>query len=303
MLKNDRQAAVSAAGKQAAAADTKHYIKSPLNYIGGKFKLLPQIMPCFPGEIETFVDLFSGGANVAVNVKADQCICCDINSKIIEMFQTFQIIPIDEIIQKIERRIEEFSLSKTNEAGFLSFREWYNKTKDPIDLYTLTCYSFNYQFRFNNQHQYNNPFGRSRSRFSENMRSNLIRFVSRLKEDSIQFKVCEFEQFQLEGLGPRDLIYCDPPYLITTGSYNDGNRGFKNWREEEERSLYRFLDRANDKRIRFALSNVISHKGKTNEILLEWSRNYKVIDLSFHYSNSSYNTKRGESREVLIVNY
>jgi site-specific DNA-adenine methylase len=37
------------------------YIKSPLNYVGGKFKLLPEIIPLFPTSINTFVDLFGGG--------------------------------------------------------------------------------------------------------------------------------------------------------------------------------------------------------------------------------------------------
>ena len=34
------------------------YIKSPLNYTGGKFKLLSQIVPLLPQNINTFVDLF-----------------------------------------------------------------------------------------------------------------------------------------------------------------------------------------------------------------------------------------------------
>ena len=47
------------------------YIKSPLNYTGGKYKLLPQIMSSFPSEgCNTFVDLFTGGLNVGVNVNA-----------------------------------------------------------------------------------------------------------------------------------------------------------------------------------------------------------------------------------------
>ena len=33
-------------------------IQSPLNYTGGKFKLLPQILPLFPKNIDIFVDLF-----------------------------------------------------------------------------------------------------------------------------------------------------------------------------------------------------------------------------------------------------
>lgn len=37
-------------------------IKSPLNYVGGKYKLLPQILPLFPDRIRTFYDVFGGGA-------------------------------------------------------------------------------------------------------------------------------------------------------------------------------------------------------------------------------------------------
>lgn len=36
-------------------------VKSPLNYVGGKFKLLPQILPYFPNDIDTFYDVFAGG--------------------------------------------------------------------------------------------------------------------------------------------------------------------------------------------------------------------------------------------------
>ena len=53
-------------------------IKSPLNYTGGKFKLLPQILPLLPDDIGTFVDLFCGGGNVGVNIRAEKIICNDI---------------------------------------------------------------------------------------------------------------------------------------------------------------------------------------------------------------------------------
>ena len=47
-------------------------IKSPLNYIGGKTKILDQIIPLFPSKINNFVDLFAGGCNVGINVNADK---------------------------------------------------------------------------------------------------------------------------------------------------------------------------------------------------------------------------------------
>lgn len=283
--------------------DTKKYIKSPMNYIGGKYKLLPQILPHFPKYIGTFVDLFAGGGNVAINIKANKIIWNDINTKIIELFKAFKDIDLSSILNQIEERISEYKLSKENEEGFKRFRDFYNITKNPIDLYTLTCYSFNYQFRFNNALEYNNPFGRNRSQFSDNMKYNLVAFVSKLKQINVEFLNEDFTLIPLDNLTSEDFIYCDPPYFITTGTYNDGNRGFKDWKEEQEYELYRYLDNANEKGIKFALSNVIEHKGNVNKILSEWAKKYKIIDLNYNYSNSSYNTKKGVSREVLIINY
>lgn len=281
----------------------KKYIKSPLNYVGGKYKLLPQLMKYFPTNINTFVDLFSGGFNVGINVKSNRTICNDINDFIIDLYKELYKDSVEDVLAKINANIKEYGLSKENEGAYKKFRIHYNETKDPIDLYTLTCYSFNYQFRFNNNREYNNPFGRNRSQFSENMKNNLILFSNRLKKMNIEFSSKEFDKVSIDDLGQNDFIYCDPPYLITTGSYNDGNRGFKDWKENEELKLYEFLDKANKKNIKFALSNVIEHKGKENVLLKDWSKKYKVIYLDNDYSNSSYNTKKGKSKEVLIINY
>ena len=212
----------------------RKYLKSPLNYIGGKYKLLPQILPLLPNNISTFVDLFAGGCNVGINVVADKVICNDINSKIIEMYKIFQETDVQKILSQIEQNIERFGLSKHNEQGFIQFRDYYNQTKNPIDLYTLSCYSFNYQFRFNNNLEYNNPFGRNRSHFSDTMKYNLIMFIEHIKKQNIVFTNYDFTELKLDKLTYEDMVYCDPPYLITTGSYNDGNRGFKDWKEKQE---------------------------------------------------------------------
>lgn len=281
----------------------KKFLKSPLNYIGGKYKLLPQLNEYFPKNINTFVDLFSGGFNVGINVESNKTICNDMNTFIIDLYKELYSKSIDDTLSKVIGRINEYGLSKENEEAFKKFRDYYNKTKYPIDLYTLSCYSFNYQFRFNNNKEYNNPFGRNRSHFSENMKSNLILFTEKLKSMNIEFSSEQFDKLDLSQLNSNDFVYCDPPYLITTGSYNDGNRGFKDWKEEEELKLYKLLDELNSRNIKFALSNVIEHKGKENKLLKEWSKKYKIIYLTSDYSNASYNTKRDKSIEVLIVNY
>jgi len=224
------------------------------------------------------------------------------NTKIIDMYNAFQNTNTEDILQKIDTRMREYSLSKTNEQGFLDFRKFYNKTHDPIDLYILSCFSFNYQFRFNNHLEYNNPFGRNRSHFSIQMKNNLLAFLNKIKNTPIQFTASDFADFDFTKLGNGDTVFCDPPYLITTGSYNDGNRGFKDWKTEQEIALYALLDKLHEQNVKFALTNVTSHKGKYNEILLDWCKKYTVTTINSSYSNSSHNTKREGSSEVCVTN-
>jgi hypothetical protein len=65
------------------------------------------------------------------------------------------------------------------------------------------------------------------------------------------------------------------------------------------------LDALNERHIRFALSNVLTSKGKTNTIVTKWSDKYRVIHLTHSYGNSNYHTKdkSDSADEVLIVNY
>ena len=283
----------------------KKYIKSPLNYIGGKYKLLDQILPLFPKDINTFVDIFSGGANVGINVAAKKHIFNDMNYRINEMFRYFQSQNPFDLVKRIENRISEFNLSKTNEQAFLNFRKQYNEKPNPLDLYILSAYSYNYQFRFNNSMEFNNPFGRNRSYFSENMKNNLLNFVVKLQNIDAIFKDGLFTDFNIDNLTRNDFVYLDPPYLITTGSYNDGKRGFTNWGEEQELEMYNLMKKLNKKNIKFALSNVLFHKGKYHPLLKEFAdkENLYITKLDFNYKNSSYNTKKENSIEVLITNY
>ena len=281
------------------------FIKSPLNYIGGKYRLLNQIIALFPDDINVFLDLFSGGANVGINAKAQKYIFNDMNTRVNEMFKYFATQNTEELIEVIKSRIREYSLSKTNEKGFLQLRKDYNSNPNPLDLYTLVSYSYNYQLRFNNSMEFNNPFGRNRSSFSVNMENNLRKFNNKLKSINFEFTDYFFEKMDLSFLKPNDFVYMDPPYLITTGNYNDGNRGFQNWGEEQEKKLFEVMNRLTRKGVRFALSNVLEHKGKENTLLKDYIEREKVMvhRVNSSYRNSSYNTKNKGSKEVLITNY
>lgn len=281
------------------------HIKSPMNYIGGKYKILEHIIPSFPSTMGNFVDLFAGGLNVGINVQADTIYANDQITYLIELYKFFQDTPTDVLLRQIKDRIAAFGLSQTNTEGYNALRSEYNKSKSLLDLFVLTCYSFNHQIRFNSKHEFNTPFGKDRSSFNDSIERNLILFCNALHEKNIVFSTGDFREFDFSRLTKGAVVYCDPPYLITTGSYNDGKRGFKDWTDAEDSDLLSLLDKLNDKGILFALSNVFAHKGQTNDALIEWSKKYNVLYIDKTYSNCSYHFKdRGaKTVEVLIKNY
>ena len=281
------------------------YIKSPMNYTGGKYKLLGHILPSFPAEVSRFVDLFAGGLNVGVNVQADVIYAYDQITYLMELYRLFQRTELETLLKEIQERIGRFSLSQTNEEGYLALRETYNQHRDLLDLLVLSFYSFNHQIRFNSHHEFNMPFGRNRSSYNPSIQRNLIRFCEALQQKDIRLSAGDFRSFDFSVLTPGDLVYCDPPYLITTGAYNDGKRGFQDWTAEEDAALLALLDQLHAKGIRFALSNVFAHKGQTNDALIKWAEQYHVTYLDQTYSNCSYHLKdrKAKTVEVLITNY
>ena len=91
--------------------------------------------------------------------------------------------------------------------------------------------------------------------------------------------------------------------MITCATYNEG----EGWTEQDEYDLLYFIKKLDEKNIKFALSNVIEAKGKTNIILKKWidENKFNIIDLDYTYSNSNYHKKQREyvTKEILVTNY
>jgi DNA adenine methylase Dam len=192
-------------------------------------------------------------------------------------------------------------VAKINKEGYLKLRGEYNKGNNtPLMFYTMLVFAFNNQIRFNDKGEFNMPV--NKRDFNDKMRSNLEQFVNRIHHLNIKFTNKNFQELKIDKLESDDFVYCDPPYLITLAAYNE--RG--GWNEDKEKLLLHKLDEIHNKGIKFALSNVLEHKGKTNEILTNWSKKYTTHDLTKSYKNSNYQTNKRdekESREVLITNH
>ena len=162
----------------------KNYISSPLNYIGGKARILDQMLPFMPTNIDIFVDLFCGGCNVGMNVPAGHTIYNDTSKPLISLIKALKRMKNETIIKRINELIDEFEFSRTrdhnfkyyggdankgvsayNREKFLLLRERFNTypKKDNqyyILLYTLILFGFNNQLRFNDNGEFNLPVGK-----------------------------------------------------------------------------------------------------------------------------------------------
>lgn len=305
-------------------------IQSPLNYTGGKYKLLPQILPLFPKKIDVFVDLFCGGCNVGLNVESRYVIYNDLNKDLLYLYHTFKNLGKEPVLEWIYEIISKYDLSLVSKYGysyyncnsnkglgdynkdkFLKLRADFNKKCITgnfdyyyyIMLYVLIVYAFNNQIRFNSNGEFNLPVGKRD--FNKKMEQKLIRFIDRIQSQNCTFTCCDFRKFEISTLTSQDFVYADPPYLITCATYNEQG----GWNETAEKDLLAFLDELQKRSIKFALSNVLRSKGKENKILIDWllknAGKYTAVPLHYSYANSNYQTKDKTSipEEVLIINY
>lgn len=278
-------------------------VKSPLNYTGNKFKLLPQILPLFPDNIKTVVDLFGGGCNVGVNTTAQKVIYNEKQSEIVELFKGLYNTPLEQTLELVNATIKDFNDISTK-GDYMNLRNDYNLTKDWYKLFILSCYSYNSAIRFNSKGCFNMASGVGSRRFNESIKQRLINFTTHIKTLNIDFSSKDFRDVDLSGLTDNDFVYIDPPYLIAMANYNQ-NGG---WTQKDEQDLYDLLDKLNNRGIKFGFSNVLAHKGNENTSLIEWSKKYNVYMLNTSYDNTWRASRKIEGTtkktiEVLITNY
>ena len=299
----------------------RQILHSPLNYTGGKERILPFLLDLFPKDIGCFYDMFCGGLNVSLNVESKSVVANDINTRLMGIFRAVagydDFESLNDRIHGIIRanRLHsddgldslidgvDVSAGTVNAEGYASLRDSYNATSDPVELLVLLFYSFSNQMRFNRQFKFNMPVGKSCYNF-KNM-TELKEMHRTIRERGFRFTSGSFTDFDASQFSKGDFVYCDPPYLITTATYNESNNDESGWDDDDERRLYAFLDSVNDAGVRFGLSNAVQTNGRINTILNDWMGKYSVFHPDIRYSNANYHRKNkgcDTTIEVYVTN-
>jgi len=295
--------------------------RSPLFYVGDKYKLIREIKQYFPKNIKTFIEPFAGGGSVFMNITAEKYLLNDIDKNVVALhkFLVAQSDNVDLFFQKIDQTIKEYKLSfsfkhneipielkekykktyfaKFNKDNFERLRDDYNNSKerDELMLYLLLIYGFNRMLRFNSVGNFNLPVGNVD--FNANVVLALNQYFKLVSERNINWFNLDYKAFLGSFIiNENDFVYFDPPYLITFSEYN------KLWNEEIEKEFVTYLDLLNSQNIKFAVSNVISYKDKENKIFKNWSSKYFTMPIKSNYISYHDNTIKN-FQEVLVTNY
>lgn len=296
-------------------------VRSPLFYVGDKYKLMREIRSHFPQHIGRLIEPFVGGGSVFMNTDAPICLANDIDQYVIRLHEwlcgyrnnfsglmeeltsminhyalSFSLIR-DEVPDDLRKAYPKTYFAKFNKSSYAALRQDFNETgkTDLCKLYLLLIYGFNRMLRFNGKGDFNLPVGNVD--FNQNTKDAIINYLNVVNQRQVTFSSLDFRDF-LDGIdfNQNDLVYLDPPYLITFSEYN------KLWNEETEKTLLNLLNGLNERGIRFAISNVTHYKGRVNSIFSDWMEQYNIYSIKSNYISFNDNSIKKFS-EVLVTNY
>lgn len=310
--------------------DPGGFVASPMNYVGGKRRLMPQLRPKIIVDRDTvFVDMFAGGGTVSANSGTETVWLNDFGPYSIGMIKLLvethpnALLALLDEIRDSHRGDDVDNPMHLGKKGYDVIVKWINDqggipqvidfdspyTEEERRLWAsaflTTAHCFSNQPNYTPEGLVKHAYANDHRHVNPVMRRNMWNFYHRMKDKEVVLNQGDFRDItpeRLEGLYPgRDLyFYADPPYLVTKAFYNDG------WGEDEENDLYDLLDRVDEAGYGFGLSNVRHSQGRVNTILNKWAQKHKAFDLNFHYGNASASRKtRGKEEkngEVFVAN-
>jgi len=295
--------------------------RSPLFYVGDKYKSMTQLLNLFPKKINEFYEPFVGGGTVFLNVTAKKYYLNDIDKnlidihrfliensknpskffsdveKIIYKYNLSHSFKEDVIPDSMKKKWKKTYFAKFNKGGYEKLREYVNKNKknDPLILYILLIYGFNRMLRFNGGGRFNLPVGNVD--FNKNVVNALNNYFDFVHNKKILVSSKDFRDFfSKKDFSKNDFVYLDPPYLISASEYN------KFWDQTSESDLLSLIDGLDKEGIKFALSNITHYNGSKNNLLIKWIKKYRTHKVKSNYI-SFHNNKQKKINEILITNY
>jgi len=303
---------------------TKIQPKPFLKWAGGKGQLINQIKEFIPSEfvankqIEKYFEPFVGGGAVffwlSQEYQIKKSYLYDINPEIITAYKTVRDHRRALVYKLKDLETQYFKLRKPErEKFFYDQRTEYNRyiseeRKNHVVRRTAlmiflnkTC--FNGLFRVNSHGLFNVPFGRYENpTICDEENLGVVSFVLQ----GVEIECQDFEHC-LKKADTNSLVYFDPPYRPLSKTANFTGYIKNGFNDEDQIRLKKVCDELSKRGAKVILSN--SDPKNTDledhffEKLFPAKQNYTIERLRAMRMINCNAEKRGEIREILVMNY
>ena len=265
-----------------------------LKWAGGKRQLISQMLTYFPKNFNKYIEPFVGGGAVLFYLKPKFSNIIDINKELINCYKVIKN-NVSELIEllKVHKNEENYYYKiRVLDRDEKKFNKLSHIEKASRMIYLNRC-CYNGLYRGNSKGQFNVPFGKYKNpNFCD--KENLLAVSKSLQ--NVKLKYGSFENC-LDYAKKGDFVYFDPPYypLSKTSSFTSYTK--ENFGEDSQQELYNVFKILDERDCKLMLSN------SYNDYIKDLYKDYKVISLDARRAINCNAAKRGNIKELLVLNY
>lgn len=283
-------------GKIASVVTARPFVK----WVGGKGRLVPQLLEYFPDEFNDYYEPFAGGGALFFATAPKTAYISDLNAVLISAYKRIQN-DVEGLISELQYLETQYKLLESVEEKkdlYLNKRVEYNSLENSAPekvalLIFLNKTCFNGMYRENSKGGFNVPFGKHMNPTICD-EANLRSVSEVLKEVSITLSPY---QEAVKNAKNGDFIYFDPPYhpLNPTSSFTSYQAdGFSAKDQEELRDTFKELS---ERGCKVMLSN------SDSELINDLYKDFNIHKIYAARSINANGAGRGKIKEVLVTNY
>jgi len=264
-----------------------------IKWVGGKTKLLPELLARMPERFSRYYEPFAGGAALFFRVSPERGVLADYNSDLIGLYKMLAK-DAGAVIKRLEYHREHH-----DEAHYYAVRERWNDreihwaTADRAATFIYlnkTC--FNGLWRVNRSGAFNVPLGRYTDP------PILVPETLRAAHDVLartELKCCDYRT-AVEAAKKHDFIYFDPPYDPVTSTSNFTSYTNSVFGHDQQREL------ADTARMLVARGcKVMLSNSDTPFIRSLFTKGFSIDRVMCSRAINSNASKRGEVAEVIVT--
>lgn len=279
-------------------------MKPIIRWVGGKSKILNQLLPLVPSlENRTYIEPFLGGGSMFLSLVESNLNNCvewqvsDVNQHLIEFYRQV-IYHLDDLKSYWEQHSADFVDTKEAYYASIDRLDQHSIGSDELALRFLhlnKC-GFNGLWRVNKSGKYNTPYGHNPKYRKTPVKvfdyDKLSKFQKLLTTDGLML-TCSKTNYEDIYVPSNAFVYLDPPYIpLKYNSFDNyviggfGHHQLARW--------VHWLDKNN---IQFMMSQ------SDTETSRELYKRYKITTISAPRNVAGDDTKRKNVSELIITNY